>query len=408
MSRSARPCLQWRPLRVSQREKCSSATTASTRPPPRGRTTLQKCVTGPGIELLKAPVTDGPSSGGMQVLASRDPGPRYVAALSTRWSSRTRLYEHGSPHHRALPRRAGGSQRPILLWGGRTRHQSGSQRQPPADTTTQVTLSTQSAELGQHVALTAIVHSGAFGPFSGTIQFMDETQAIGPKQCVAGQQVGIAVLDLDTANPNPPATYMSVSNHAVTAIYDPAAGGTCGGGSNYAATPAPAGGSVTSATLAITPALPTIGLSLSPSSAALGTNVTLTADLGPTNGSSGKYGAFTGSVHFFADGTELTGSPVCITTPPTSATITLDTSTLYTSGTVLPNHTVSARYSADTTPCGGGNAGNYLDSLTTAQPLRSRRRLQPSRSRVPRRLTPLSAERVSLSTRLSRPRTSAP
>ena len=229
-----------------------------------------------------------------------------------------------------------------------------------AAVTTQVLVGQSPVKLGDTVSLTASVKSGGFGPFSGTVQFFDGTTAVGGPQTVSGAEIGVAVLNLDTSILYPGSGTAPVGSHTFTAIFS--------GGGNYAATPSPAGGSAVSGSLTVTRAIPTISLSLPTSTTSLGSTMVLTATLSPASGGSPAFGSFTGTVHFFADGNELTGSPVCVTTTPTSAAITLDTASFYSSGTVGANHSITAQYTSAVGSC-GGSAGNYTDSNTTSQPL---------------------------------------
>ena len=341
----------------------------------------QKCVTGPGIELLKVPLTDGPPPSGSSV-SSRVATLDLDTALlySGVWSANPVKGHNISAHFLDVP--GGSSANPY--WGASDSGQQTLQVNP-ADVTTEVQPSTASVVLGQHIALTAVVRSGGFGPFSdgnggsgGFVRFTDGTQAIGDA-CVSGQQVGIAVLDLNTANPAPAPVYLSVSppTHTISAIYypdpamaNPAGPGGCGIALNYGPTPQSQGGSVTSGVLTVTPALPTIALSLPSGTAVLGDQIVLTATLS----SVADFGAFGGMVQFERDGKPI-GGPATITNGV--ATVTFDTSQIYTDPPASPpptigSHQITAVYQppAGTGVCPNPQpsvAGNYCAATAPSQ-----------------------------------------
>ena len=240
-----------------------------------------------------------------------------------------------------------------------------------AETNATLTLSSPSVTLGDHMAFNVAIGPGTFGPFGGTVYFCDTSAVVSPATgvCgvarelgnapVSGPDVGVGALPaFDTANfYGPP--LVALGDHAIIAKYV--------GANNYGDSTSP------SQTVRVDPIPATVQVSVLDTNGnpagpqPLGSLVTLKADLGPTSSGSGRFGSFTGQVHFKVDGNEVIGSPVCVTTPPTSVSLQLNTAALYgaTGGAAAVGpHSVTANYERNTA-C-GASAGNYASSTNAS------------------------------------------
>jgi hypothetical protein len=177
---------------------------------------------------------------------------------------------------------------------------------PQIPTTTTLTASPSPAAYGQLVTLTATVSGGA----TGSVTFKDGAATLGSGTLTAG------VATLNTSS-------LSVGGHTLTAVY-------CG-------SPADSGSTSIPYLLTVTQATSVTTLTASPSPAAYGQLVTLTATV-----TSGATGTVT-----FKDGA----------TPIGSGTVTAGTATLNTSSLSVGAHSLTAVYSGD---------GNFIASSGTA------------------------------------------
>ncbi len=182
-----------------------------------------------------------------------------------------------------------------------------------ASTTTAVTFSPTSPELGQSVTLTATITpstSGGTGP-TGTVNFLDGTVVIG-SGTVASDQATFSTSTLTSGS------------HSITAEYT--------GDANYTSSTSPA------TTVTITGISTTTAVSYTPTLPVFGQQVTLTATITPGSAFSPLP---TGTVDFF-NGATLLGS----------GSVSNDVATLNTTALAVGNNSVTAQYLGDTNYAG--------------------------------------------------------
>lgn len=180
----------------------------------------------------------------------------------------------------------------------------------PAGTSTSLTASASTATVGAPITFTASVQPTLNATLpSGTVSFYDGTNLIG-----TGSLTSKATASLTTST-------LTVGSHTVTAVY--------GGNGNYAGSTSPA--YVETITLIPT----TVALSASPSTAAYGTPITLTAQISSSSGSTVSSGTVT-----FANGSTTLGSSTVSST---------GTASLVLSNLVPGTYSLTATYSGSST-----------------------------------------------------------
>ena len=208
-----------------------------------------------------------------------------------------------------------------------------------ASTSTAVTFSPSSPELGQSVTLTATITPTTTGPTAptGSINFLDGTVVLGSGTVTNDQ----ATFSTST---------LAAGSHSITAEYT--------GDSNYTTSTSPA------TTVTITSVSTTTVVTYAPALPVFGEQVTLTATITPGSAFSPLP---TGTVDFF-NGSTLLGS----------GSVSNDVATLNTTALAVGNNSVTAQYLGDTNYSGSTSAVNLAAvvlaaTTTTLSPLSNTR-----------------------------------